>query len=191
MAVLITHGHMDHTWDAVPVADAHGVPVHVHPADRFALADPAAALPPSFPADLLAGHPDREPAHVVEFAAHRTRLALAGLDLTVDHVGGHTPGSVLITVTDPAEAARPADTPRPADAGRSTGGPLLVTGDALLAGALGRTDGPGGDAHALRAGLAAVCDPLPDSTRVLPGHGPDTTLGAERALFGPFSPVRR
>ncbi|WP_406863672.1 MBL fold metallo-hydrolase [Streptomyces sp. HUAS MG47] len=161
-AVLVTHGHMDHTWDVVPVARRHGVPVYIHPEDRFMLGAPAAGLPADFPPELLAGHPNEEPADVRPFAPDRGVLHLAGLTLHTVHVAGHTPGSVVLHCE--------ADVP------------LLLSGDALLAGALGRTDGPGGSASRLRAGLARACAPLDDTTVVLPGHGARTTLGREREV---------
>lgn len=161
-AVIVTHGHMDHTWDAVPVARRYGVPVHIHPDDRFMLGAPAAGLPADFPSELLDGHPNEEPADVRLLAPDRDVLEVAGLTLHTAHVGGHTPGSVVLHC----------------EADES----LLLTGDALFAGTLGRTDGPGGSASRLRDGLGSVCAPLDDATVVLPGHGGTTTLGRERRL---------
>ncbi len=73
---------------------------------------------------------------------------------------------------------RPAGTRRPA---RADGEPVLFSGDLLFAGSIGRTDLPGGDYPAILDSLARVCLPLPDETVVLSGHGPATTIGAERA----------
>ncbi|MFG2333245.1 MBL fold metallo-hydrolase [Streptomyces sp. NPDC048604] len=170
-AVLLTHGHFDHTWDVVPVARRYGVPVHIHPEDRFMLGAPAAGLPADFPPELLDGHPDEEPEDVRPLAADRGVLRIAGLTLHSVHVGGHTPGSVVLHCADDES--------------------LLLGGDALFAGALGRTDGPGGSAHRLRAGLARACAPLDDATVVLPGHGARTTLGREREVHAFLRPTRR
>ena len=81
----------------------------------------------------------------------------------VDHAPGHTPGSVTFRLPAAAEAG------------------TLFTGDLLFAGSIGRTDLPGGDYETILASLARVCLPLPDETAVLSGHGPGTTIGAERA----------
>ena len=86
-------------------------------------------------------------------------LNLAGLEITVNHAPGHTPGSVVFR-SDPA---------------------VMFSGDLLFAGSIGRTDLPGGDTAAMMDSLARVCLTLPDETRVLPGHGPQTTIGVERA----------
>ena len=86
-------------------------------------------------------------------------LRLAGLDIDVDHAPGHTPGSVTF---------------------RTAPG-VLFAGDLLFAGSIGRTDLPGGDYPTILDSLARVCLTLPDETDVLPGHGPRTTIGAERA----------
>jgi glyoxylase-like metal-dependent hydrolase (beta-lactamase superfamily II) len=86
-------------------------------------------------------------------------LRLAGVELVVDHAPGHTPGSVTF---------------------RATPG-VMFSGDLLFAGSIGRTDLPGGDYPTILDSLARVCLTLPDEVQVLPGHGPGTTIGAERA----------
>ena len=87
---------------------------------------------------------------------------LAGLALTVDHAPGHTRGSVMFRT--PGDDA-----------------PLCFSGDLLFAGSIGRSDLPGGDPGAMLASLRDKVLPLPDETVVLPGHGPRTTIGRERA----------
>jgi glyoxylase-like metal-dependent hydrolase (beta-lactamase superfamily II) len=94
-------------------------------------------------------------------------LSLAGVDLVVSHAPGHTPGSVTFGLPAAAEPG------------------TLFTGDLLFAGSIGRTDLPGGDYETILTSLASVCLPLPDETVVLSGHGPSTTIGAERA-HNPF-----
>jgi len=103
-------------------------------------------------------------------------LDLAGLTLTVDHAPGHTPGSVAFRLPPPADTA----SVLPASAVPAGGG-VLFTGDLLFAGSIGRTDLPGGNYETILDSLARVCLPLPDDTVVLAGHGPQTTIGAERA----------
>jgi glyoxylase-like metal-dependent hydrolase (beta-lactamase superfamily II) len=85
-------------------------------------------------------------------------LELAGVPLVVDHAPGHTPGSVTFRLAE-----------------------VIFTGDLLFAGSIGRTDLPGGDYQTILDSLARVCLPLLDETVVLSGHGPQTTIGAERA----------
>jgi glyoxylase-like metal-dependent hydrolase (beta-lactamase superfamily II) len=165
VAVLLTHGHIDHIWSVVPVCGANNVPACIHPADRALLSDPARGLPPGAGEQLLGGLTFTEPDDIVELT-DGARLPLAGLEFLVDQAPGHTPGSVTFRL--PA-------------AGPAAGEPVLFSGDLLFAGSIGRTDLPGGDYPAILDSLARVCLPLPDETMVLSGHGPATTIGAERA----------
>jgi len=162
-AVLLTHGHIDHTYSVVPVCDARDVPAWIHPADRPQLTDPLGWLgqPPGTPLMGMPGLPTAEPADLRELADGGT-LELAGLTLGVRHAPGHTLGSVVFTL----------DTPE---------APVLVAGDLLFAGSIGRVDLPGGSEAAMLDSLARVVLPLDDATVVHPGHGPSTTIGRERA----------
>ena len=155
IAVLLTHGHIDHMWSVAPVCGAKGIPAYVHPDDRELLADPAKGLSLAVGQQLFGGITFTEPDDVRELA-DGSALSLAGLDFTVRHTPGHTPGSVTF--------------------GSENG---LFTGDLLFAGSIGRTDLPGGDHQAMLRSLARTLT-LPDDTLVLPGHGPQTTIGAER-----------
>jgi len=155
IAVLLTHGHIDHMWSVAPVCGAKGIPAYVHPDDRELLADPAKGLSLAVGQQLFGGITFTEPEDVRELA-DGSALSLAGLDFTVRHTPGHTPGSVTF--------------------GSENG---LFTGDLLFAGSIGRTDLPGGDHQAMLRSLARTLT-LPDDTLVLPGHGPQTTIGAER-----------
>ena len=156
-AVLATHGHIDHIWSVAPVCDAKGIPAYIHPADRALLSDPARGLSLTAGQQLFGGITFTEPDEVLELADGMT-LDLAGVSLVVDHAPGHTPGSVTFRLSD-----------------------TMFTGDLLFAGSIGRTDLPGGDYQTILDSLARVCLPLPDETVVLSGHGPQTTIGAERA----------
>lgn len=170
VAVVLTHGHLDHLWTVQPLADAHNIPAWIHPADRHLMRDPLAGFGPELRAALAgAGLQLAEPDDVRELTDGAT-LDLAGVRLTVDHTPGHTPGHVTFR-TDPS--GDPADAPR------------LFAGDLVFAGSVGRTDLPGGDTQTLLASIAARFLTLPDDTVVLPGHGPTTTVGAERAA-NPF-----
>jgi len=162
VAVLLTHGHFDHVWSAAPICGAHNIPAYIHPSDREMLSDPAKGLGPMFE-QLLGGLTVSEPDDVAELADGMV-LSLAGLELTVRHAPGHTRGSVTFRLSGDEEQPS-----------------VLFSGDLLFAGSIGRTDLPGGDYPTIVSSLARVCLPLPDTTTVLPGHGPQTTIGHERA----------
>ncbi|WP_242911253.1 MBL fold metallo-hydrolase [Actinomadura terrae] len=167
VAVLITHGHFDHVMSVAPVCGARDVPAYIHPDDRVLLSDPGKGLSLAVSQQLLGGLEMSEPDDVRELA-DGTALELAGLTLTVDHAPGHSPGSV--TFRTPATAELPE---------------VMFAGDLLFAGSIGRTDLPGGSDEEMAASLRRVCLPRPDDTAVLPGHGPQTTIGRERAT-NPF-----
>jgi hydroxyacylglutathione hydrolase len=172
VAVLATHGHIDHIWSVAPVCGARNIPAYIHPADRALLSDPARGLPLAPGQQLLRGLTFTEPDDVAELADGMT-LELAGLRLIVDHAAGHTPGSVTFRT--------PADRSQDGAGGGDQEAGAIFTGDLLFAGSIGRTDLPGGDYPTILQSLARVCLPLPDQTVVLAGHGPQTTIGAERA----------
>jgi len=159
VAVLLTHGHIDHVWSVGPVCGAKGIPAWIHPADRGLLADPASGLALNVGQELFGGVTFTEPDDVRELT-DGTTLELAGVQLTVGHVPGHTPGSVTFR-------------------GGADDLDALFSGDLLFAGSIGRTDLPGGDHATMLKSLARTLT-LPDETVVLPGHGPQTTVGAER-----------
>jgi hydroxyacylglutathione hydrolase len=159
VAVLLTHGHIDHVWSVGPVCGAKGIPAWIHPADRGLLADPASGLALNVGQELFGGITFTEPDDVRELT-DGAALELAGVQLTVGHVPGHTPGSVTFR-------------------GGADDLDALFSGDLLFAGSIGRTDLPGGDHATMLKSLARTLT-LPDKTVVLPGHGPQTTVGAER-----------
>ena len=161
VAVLLTHGHLDHTFAVAPVCGARGITAYIHPADRELLADPAKGLSLDLN-QLFGGRLSYAEPEDVAPLTDGAELSIAGLAITVDHAPGHTGGSVLFHV--PGSEA-----------------PLCLTGDVLFAGSIGRTDLPGGDHAAMLASLHDKVLPLPDGTLVLPGHGPTTTIGRERA----------
>lgn len=166
VAVLLTHGHVDHTFSVAPVCGARGVPAFIHPDDRDQLADPASYLSAQA-SSLFGGRLEWTEPDDVRLLDPATPLELAGLHLRVDLAPGHTPGSVMFGLPG-------------VEAGGEPGAPIVLSGDVLFAGSIGRTDLPGGSWEQMQASLRDVVLPLPDETVVLPGHGPATTIEQER-----------
>lgn len=194
VAVLATHGHIDHVWSVAPVCGARDVPAYIHPADRELLTDPARGFPLSAAQQLFGGLKLAEPDDVRELADGAT-LRIAGLEITVGHAPGHTPGSVTFHVPGEPPGGSADDTAGGPGgrAGASHGGGtgVLFSGDLLFAGSIGRTDLPGGDYQTIMSSLVRVCLPLPAQTVVLPGHGPQTSIGAERDTNPFLAPLAR
>ena len=160
-AVLLTHGHIDHVWSVAPLTSEFEIPALIHAEDRYRLADPAGSSFSAARDQLLAMTKNSleltEPSDVREFGDQET-VEFAGLTLTVQHAPGHTEGSSVF-VTDE----------------------VMFSGDLLFAGSIGRTDLPGGDHAQMVASLGRVIMPADDALVVLPGHGPQTTIGQEKA----------
>ena len=175
VAVLLTHGHFDHIFAVAPVCDGHDIPAWIHPEDRVLLSDPMRALSPDA-RQFFGGRVQLREPREVRALDDGTSLELAGLTFTVDHTPGHTRGSVTFR------------------SATGTGPGLLVSGDTLFAGSIGRTDLPGGDHEQMLASLRDKVLVLDDETVVLPGHGPHTTIGRERTsnpfLHGLAAPGR-
>jgi hydroxyacylglutathione hydrolase len=159
-AVLLTHGHIDHIWSAQKVSDTFGCPAYIHPEDRFMLTDPIKGFGPRV-GQLLLRALFREPKQVVELDRDGDKLDLGGITVAVDHTPGHTRGSVVFRVSGDASE-------------------VVFTGDTLFQRSVGRTDLLGGSGRDLLRSLADKLLVLDDNTVVLPGHGPKTTIGAER-----------
>lgn len=159
VAVLLTHGHLDHTFSVLPVCAARDVPALIHPADRVQLTDPWSAIGqrPGTPLMGLGSIPVGEPDDVRELI-DGDRVALAGLEFTVSHAPGHSLGSVVFGLPD-----------------------TIFSGDVLFAGSIGRVDFPGGSMASMVDSLRRVIMPLDDGVAVHCGHGPSTTIGRERA----------
>lgn len=165
VAVLLTHGHIDHMWSVTPVAGAYDATAYIHPRDRHLLTDPMAGISKESAAMLLGGtHEFVEPDRVIELG-DGDDLELAGLEFVVDHTPGHTEGSV--TFRTPYDAQDVAE--------------LMFAGDLLFKGSIGRTDLPGGDHPTMVRTLRDKVLPLADNIVVLPGHGEQTSIGYERA----------
>jgi glyoxylase-like metal-dependent hydrolase (beta-lactamase superfamily II) len=162
IAILVTHGHIDHMWSVLPVADGYGIPAVIHGNDRLLLSDPGAGISretaAALPSMLAPGERFAEPSEVVE-AVDGLHLDIGGLQIDIHHAPGHTPGSVMFEIV----------------------GDVIFTGDVLFAGAIGRTDLPGGSAEDMARSLRDRVLPLSDELRLMPGHGPASTMKQERA----------
>lgn len=177
VAVLLTHGHIDHMWSVTPVAGTYDAAAWIHPRDRHLLTDPMAGISRESAAMLLGGrHEFAEPDDVRELT-DGAELELAGLRLVVDHTPGHTQGSVTFRTPYGSMPGVP-------DAAREVS-EVMFSGDLLFNGSIGRTDLPGGDHPTMLRTLRDKVLPLPDDIVVLPGHGEQTSIGRERAL-NPF-----
>ncbi|MGH8869315.1 MAG: MBL fold metallo-hydrolase [Actinomycetes bacterium] len=184
VAVLLTHGHLDHTFSVAPVCGARGVPAYIHPDDRELLADPMKGLSSEMRTMFGGRLAWTEPDDVAELTDGAV-MTLAGLEITIDHAPGHTRGSVMFRLPGADGGIEGGIDGGIADEGAregaGEGGQVCLSGDVLFAGSIGRTDLPGGDYPSMLRSLATKVLPLADETVVLPGHGPQTTIGRERA----------
>lgn len=150
-AIWLTHGHIDHIWGVDAVRGATGAPVWLHPADRSWYDRLEQQCRAfGFEGPGALAPPDHE-------LSDGDVVGFAQWRFEVRHVPGHSPGHVAFI-----------------------GHGLAVSGDVLFAGSIGRTDLTGGDADQLLDSIRNALLTLPDDTRVLTGHGPETTIGAER-----------
>lgn len=154
-AIWLTHAHIDHVMGVGEVRRRTGVPIHLHAADR-ALYDALPRQAEWFGLRLEAAPaPDRE-------LVHGETVRIGRFEFEVRHTPGHSPGSVSFV-----------------------GDGMVIGGDVLFAGSIGRTDLPGGDLPTLMSSIQRHFLTLPDSTILRSGHGPESTIGIER-LTNPF-----
>jgi len=151
--LLLTHGHIDHVWDAAKIQRAQACKVGYHPDGIPMLTEPDFFKKFGFGWEI-------EPVHADLLIKETDSMPVGNSELQVLHVPGHCPGSLCFFEK----------TNR-----------LLFGGDVLFSGGVGRWDLPGGDKELLISGIKNKVLPLGDDVRLLPGHGPATTLGIERA----------
>lgn len=158
--ILLTHAHVDHVTGVAAAKATFDVPIHLHRDDLF-LYERAAEQAAMF--GFRASPPPP-----VDVFYDLSPIAFGDYEVRVHHTPGHCPGGVCLQI------------------GRKGGAGLeLFVGDTLFAGSIGRTDLPGGDYGVLMRSITEVLFPLGDDAIVHPGHGPDTTIGRERAT-NPF-----
>jgi glyoxylase-like metal-dependent hydrolase (beta-lactamase superfamily II) len=154
-AIVCTHGHVDHIAGNADLKHAFpAAPVVIGAGDAAMLTDADLNLSGPFGFDVTSPPADR-------LVSEGDRFTAAGIELEVFDVPGHSPGHVVYLVREMA--------------------PLVVLGgDVLFRGSVGRVDFPGGSMEVLKAGIKRVLWPLPADTVVYPGHGPVTTVGHEK-----------
>jgi hydroxyacylglutathione hydrolase len=168
VAVLLTHGHLDHTFSVTPLCADYAASAWIHTLDRELLVDPLKAMSDDtreLMARLGLSETMTEPEDVHELT-DGARVELAGLEFRIDHAPGHTKGSVLFRSGYPLD---------------DDIDEVVFAGDVLFAGSIGRTDLPGGSATDMLESLRTKVATLPASAVVLPGHGPQTTVAQELA----------
>ena len=155
--ILLTHGHFDHCMAAQELAAHYGISIYVHEDEKETMENPAYNCCGMIGKNL-SFQADKY------FHGEKDRLSAAGFDIDVLHTPGHTVGGACFYV-------------------KSEG--ILFSGDTLFCESVGRTDFPKGSMSQLVRSIHEKLMPLPDSTKVLPGHGEWTTIGKERQ-YNPF-----
>lgn len=156
--LILTHQHHDHVIGAGALLSAFDCPVWAH-------SEPSEELTMAKRLEQMMGIPcELDPYRVDHLLEGKTELSFGELDLEILHVPGHSPDSICFSFR---------------------GVPVLVGGDVLFQGGIGRTDFPHGDHDLLLSGIREKLWPLPEETQVLPGHGDPTTIGVEKAT-NPF-----
>lgn len=161
VGILLTHGHVDHTGGAGRLAGESGAITYVHPNDDFLTLHPTEQLERIFGVVPPGSYEVPETFAGLE---HGQRIQLSGLSFEVRHTPGHTPGHCCFVIEEEG---------------------VLFSGDQLFAGSIGRYDLPGGSFAHLIESMREQVMTLDDDVEVLPGHGPETTIGRERAT-NPF-----
>ena len=161
VAILLTHAHLDHITGVAQAKQTLGVPVWLHKGDNF-LYEAVVQQGMMFGFKVDAQPP------VDHFYGTDQKLRFGEYEIAVHHTPGHCPGGVCLAVNGDPRTQGP------------TGRRILIVGDTLFAGSIGRTDLPGGDLETLLRSIRDVLFSFPDGTPVYSGHGEPTTIGQER-----------
>ena len=159
--LLLTHGHIDHVQDVARIKRQFGCPIGCHPLTAPMISDREFFRNFGFELEI-------EPAKPDFFVEETPSQSFLGADFQVLEVPGHCPGSLCFLLRNDK---------------------LLIGGDVLFAGSVGRGDLPGGDFDLLITEIRKKLFPLGDDVTVLPGHGPPTTIGTERGT-NPFLSIK-
>jgi len=166
--ILLTHAHVDHVSGVAEAKRVLGAPIYLHKDDLFIYQNAVRT-------GMMFGLTVEEPPPVDHFyegpfdLAQAKPIIFGDYEVRVLHTPGHCPGGVCLALSKKGEA----------------GPPHLFVGDTLFAGSIGRTDLPGGDYDTLLKAITGVLFAFPDESVVYSGHGPETTIGRERAT-NPF-----
>jgi glyoxylase-like metal-dependent hydrolase (beta-lactamase superfamily II) len=160
--ILLTHAHVDHVSGVAEARRTLGAPVYLHRDDLFLYQNAVRS-------GMMFGLTVEAPPPVDHFYDGEGPIVFGDYEVRVRHTPGHCPGGVCLALSKKGEA----------------GPPHLFVGDTLFAGSIGRTDLPGGDYDTLLKAITEVLFRFPDESIVYSGHGPETTIGRERAT-NPF-----
>ena len=160
--ILLTHAHVDHVSGVAEAKRTLGAPIYLHK-DDLSLYQNAVRT------GMMFGLTVEEPPPVDRYYEGEGPIAFGDYRVRVVHTPGHCPGGVCLALSKKGE----------------TGAPHLFVGDTLFAGSIGRTDLPGGDYETLLQAITTQLFAFPDESVVYSGHGPETTIGREKAT-NPF-----
>lgn len=160
--ILLTHAHVDHVSGVAEAKRRLGAPIYLHRDDLFLYQNAVRT-------GLMFGLTVEEPPPVDHYYEGEGPIAFGDYQVRVVHTPGHCPGGVCLALSKNGESSPP----------------HLFVGDTLFAGSIGRTDLPGGNYDVLLKSITEVLFQFPDDAMVYSGHGPETTIGRERAT-NPF-----
>ena len=160
--ILLTHAHVDHVSGVAEAKRVLGAPIFLHQDDLFIYQNAVRT-------GMMFGLTVEEPPPVDRYYEADTVITFGDYEVRVVHTPGHCPGGVCLAISKNGDQAAP----------------CLFVGDTLFAGSIGRTDLPGGDYDTLLKAITGVLFSYPDDSIVYSGHGPETTIGREKAT-NPF-----